>query len=315
MGGALKTLFCKVLILFSRRRRRSSSEAPSPPHISPSSYDLPASEIDEIQAWRQSVELPEDLVCEIISHVNDIKDLLSCSKTCHLWRNLTLPRLHYSLTTFLGKGRRQWPKPLQGLHELSLLGFVKRFGIRFFERSDPQFTFGRFDKEHNLPYFSALKNLRELRIDNLLLSSFMPNVEECFGHLAPTLQSLALSAPEASCRQVLYFVGTFKNLRDLKILRFTPTREYETTTSLPLSPLSQPPRLDGWLTLVQCEGEEFVDEMVTLYGGLRFRRVYLFYVQYTKRVLDECVETLETLQLGPDMDDCSENFFGMKGKG
>ena len=150
-------------------------------------------------------------------------------------------------------------------------------------------------------------------MDNLELSSFMPNIKRYFGHFAPSLQSLALYNPKASPWQVVYFVGLFQDLRDLKLLGdIRLTRGHETAANLGLVPLSRPP-LNGWLTLRSCGREEIVDDMVTLYGGLRFRCVYLCDVDYTQRVLDECATTLETFRT--DQGWRGENFLGRRGKG
>ena len=40
-------------------------------------------------------------------------------------------------------------------------------------------------------------------------------------------------------------------------------------------------------------------EMITLFGGLRFRHMDLFGVAFVHVVLDACAETLETLRLYP----------------
>ena len=63
---------------------------------------------------------------------------------------------------------------------------------------------------------SALTNLQELGIDDLQAFDFMPNIQQCFGHFAPTLRFLALKSPGGSCRQILYFIGLFSSLQDLK---------------------------------------------------------------------------------------------------
>lgn len=48
-------------------------------------------------------------------------------------------------------------------------------------------------------------------------------------------------------------------------------------------------------------------EMITLYGGLRFRYMDLFRVKCVRLLLDACVETLETLRLYPT-DPYGEDF-------
>ena len=49
-------------------------------------------------------------------------------------------------------------------------------------------------------------------------------------------------------------------------------------------------------------------EMITLFGGLRFRYMDLFRVKFVRLLLDACAETLERLRLYPS-DPYSEDFF------
>ena len=135
----------------------------------------------------------------------------------------------------------------------------------------------------------------------------MPNIQRYFGHLAPTLQSLALREPKGSCRQILYFVGLFPKLRDFELLDYDEASEDNVADTF--TPLTQPP-LDGWLVLGDYKGEKLVGEMATLFHDgpkLRFRCVNLKNVQYTRGVLNRCVDSLETLQLC--IDDYGENLF------
>ena len=239
---------------------------------------------------------------------DDVKTLRSCSLTCHSWHDAAKPLLHYSLTTFTN-GIRRWPGPLLEWHNLGLLPLIKRFSI-LFESPSPGFSHEQFNGEQNLPCFSALRNLQELRIDDLVLSSFMPNIKQHFGHF-PTLRSLSLRCPTASCSQMLYFIWLFPNLQDLQLSCFEPAEEDETTSNLAPIPPFRPP-LEGRLKLESYRGEEFVVAMIALYGKLPFRCVHLFDVQCTQRILDECVETLEILELRAD--DYGENPFGLKGR-
>lgn len=231
--------------------------------------------------------------------INDTSTIIACSMTCFAWYIATIPHLHYSLTTDENAvpredGKYQWPRPLQESYKLGLLPLVKRFRIRR-ERSV-------FGPEHlnrsTLRYFSALTNLQELGIDGLQISSFMPNIRRCFGHFSPTLRFLALRKPRGSCRQLLYFIGLFPNLQDLKICYALPREERENKADADLVPLSVPP-LDGRLTLTCFTREKFVREMISFFGGLRFRHMDLFMVWGVRHLLDACASTLEVLRLYP----------------
>ncbi|KAF9780969.1 hypothetical protein BJ322DRAFT_289967 [Thelephora terrestris] len=212
----------------------------------------------------------------------------------------TVPHLHHSLTTeddpFAPESdRHRWPRPLKAMFKLNLLPLVKRFRIRRWHNSwfTPELL-----NERNLRYFSALTNLQELGIDELGISSFMPNLRPCFGHLAPTLRFLALRRPNGSSRQIVYFIGFFPNLQDLKLHYPFLVDEQENIADTTLIPLSSPP-LRGRLTLTLFMREQIVKDMVTLFGGLRFRHMDLFGVKCLPLLLEQCAETLETLRLYP----------------
>jgi len=191
--------------------------------------------------------------------------------TCHSWYIAAIPHLHHTLTTdniaFLANGgKHEWPRPLRNSYDLGLLPLVKQFRIRTYINP---FTPNNLDGR-TLRYFSALTNLRELGIDLLQIPSFMPNIQRYFGHFAPTLRFLALREPRGSSRQILYFIGFFPNLQDLKICYNIPMDVREGTAGVDLTPLSVPP-LCGRLTLTCFTREKLVKDMITLFGGLRFR--------------------------------------------
>ena len=126
----------------------------------------------------------------------------------------------------------------------------------------------------------------------------MPTIQQCFGHFSPTLRFLALREPTGSSRQILYFIGLFPNLQDLKLHYFLPADEQESTDDEMLVPLSIPP-LQGRLTLTCFTRENLVEGVIAHFGGLRFRYMDLFRVKCVPLLLDACAETLETLRLYP----------------
>ena len=242
--------------------------------------------------------LPQEIVEEILScFIYDFPTLLACSMTCHLWYIVTVPHLHHSLTTHDASGlteyrKYMWPRPLKKSYELGLLPLVKQFRIcLWYSKFTPKQLNGL-----TLRYFSALTNLQELGIDSLQVSNFMPTIQQCFGHLSPDLRFLALKDPNGTRRQILYFIGLFANLQDLKLQYSEPTDEPEDTTDPTPVPLSTPP-LRGWLRLVRFTKEELVRDMITLFGGLRFRHMDLFEVSCSQLLLNESAKTLETLRL------------------
>ena len=258
-------------------------------------------------------QLPQEIVEIIFSYfIHDTRTLLACSLTCYSWYTAAVSHLHYSLTADIiynaGREERKhlWPRPLKKSYELGLLHLAKRFQVRLdFNYQDYQFGPDQLS-ERTMRYFSALTNLQELRIDFLQVSSFMPNIQRYFGHLSPTLRSLALKRPNGSCRQILYFLGLFPNLQDFKLERDFAGNERENSADAALIPLSTPP-LRGWLTLIRCTKGILLKDLITLFGGLRFRHMDLYGVSFVRVLLDACTRTLETLRLYPT-DPCSESF-------
>jgi hypothetical protein len=268
----------------------------------------------------QIVELPQELVDQIVSHfIYDKRTLLACSTTCYSWYIAAVPHLHHTLTTDDEYDRHKggepclWPRPLRESYNLGLLPLVKQFRIRLGVSGLNEFTPEKLDR-HALSYFSALTNLQELGIDCLQVSDFMPNIQQCFGHFSPTLRFLALKEPKGSCREVLYFIGLFPNLQDLKLHYTVPRDEQESTLDATLVPLSIPP-LQGRLTLTCFTREKLMKEMISLFGGLRFRQMDLFGVKCVQLLLNACAETLETLRLYPtDAAACRKRFLKRRGQ-
>jgi len=264
-------------------------------------------------------KLPQELVEVIIAYfIYDMCSLLACSMTCYSWYIAATPHLHHSLTTddyysCLNDEKYFWPRSLRKSHKLGLLPLVKRFRIRLgsipYHSRDIGFGPKRLSR-CTLHYFSALTNLQELGIDHLQVSSFMPTIRQCFGHLSPTLRFLALKEPNGSCRQILYFIGLFPNLQDLKLHYRLPMYEQESTADATLVPLSTPP-LQGWLTLTCFTRENLMRDMILLFGGLRFRCMDLFRVKCARLLLGACTRTLETLRLYPT-DPYGERFLKMR---
>ena len=264
----------------------------------------------EVSTARSSpiASLPQEIVEIILScFIYDTPTLIACSLTCYSWYIATVSHLHHSLTTdnapypnWREKKYQTWPLPLKRSYELGLLPFVKRFRIR--ERDHefgPKQLSGR-----TMHYFSAFTNLQELGIDYLQVSNFMPNIHGCFGHLSPTLRFLALQEPNGSCRQILYFIGLFPILQDFKLQYDFTGNKWGDVADATLIPLSTPP-LRGWLTLICCNKDILVKEMIAAFGGLRFRHMEVFGVTFVRLLLDACTETLETLRFYPT-DPCGE---------
>lgn len=245
-------------------------------------------------------ELPVELVDYIIFFIDDIETLRACSVICSLWHAITLRYICYTLTTDneAGSTNYRWPQRLKKSHKF--LPIVNRSCIR--QALDFAPSRHKWREKHFFGYFSKLKtlkefrNLQELGIDNFQASKFVPYIEKYFGHLAPTLRFLALSRPIGSSRQILYFIGLFKELRDLKLCN-PLSAGVESASDSKLKPFSEPP-LCGWLTLSFTE--EFAKDMVDFFPKLRFHYMNFYRVKHAAWLFEACSETLETLWIKPN---------------
>ena len=239
----------------------------------------------------------------IIAHlIYDTSSLLACSLTCCSWYIATVPHLHHTLVA-TPRGRystgSEWPKPLLHMHKLGLLPLVKKFQVHeeaFYHKVDGFSP--RLFNCYILRRFTALTNFQELGIDDLNIPKFLPRIRRYFGHFLPTLRSLALRSPRGSHRQIIYFIGLFQHLEDLKLLSERIDSQGEPAGEPMLTPLSALP-LRGRLAMTRFTRVGFLEDMIDLLGGIRFRHMDICNVNGMPLLLDACAKTLETLRLYP----------------
>ena len=235
----------------------------------------------------------------IIGHLAyDTPSLRACTLTCYSWYIAAAPDLHYNFcisNEFWGPKYR-WPNALGHMHKLGLLPLVRTFWFRG-DNDDDALSLKRFNR-HTLRQFSALTNVRRLVITYLDIPSFMPRIQQYFGHFPQTVQELYLRAPRGSHRQIIYFIGLFEHLEDLEFHDLLGFPEEEPTDDLTLTPLFVPP-LRGGLRLLGFRRVGLLKDIIDLFGGIRFRRMEIYDVDGVPLLLDACAKTLETLTLYP----------------
>ena len=88
-------------------------------------------------------------------------------------------------------------KSLSKLHELGILPLVAEVRILQSSEALPWFMPWAFSRQ-GLRYFSAFTNVQKLRLERMVISSFMPEIERYFGQFSVTLQSITLIAPRCT---------------------------------------------------------------------------------------------------------------------
>jgi hypothetical protein len=242
--------------------------------------------------------LPLEVVEIIIAYLKyDTRSLRACTRTCHSWYIAAVPHLHHTLTVNIdgrGEEKFRWPNPIHYMHMLGLLPLVKEFRVR---GSHNVFSPRRFNY-CILRQFSALTNVQKLELGHMDIPSFMPRIQRCFRHFSPTVQSLVLEEPKGTRRQIIYFIGLFQNLQDLGLLydRFCYLDE-PAGDPAPI-PAFVPP-LRGFLRLVCFGMAGFLEDMIDLFGGIRFSLMHLYRVYGMRSLLSACAKTLECVALDP----------------
>jgi len=256
-----------------------------------------------------ATRLPLEVVEKIISYLsNDKRSLLACTMTCYSWYIAAVPRLHYTLTVSIGlwySSKFEWPNPIPYMHTLGLLPLVKEFRI-----IGDKYSYDRFrPKLFNccvLRQLSALTDVHDLEIQYLDISRFMPRIDQYFRSFLPTVRSLTLREPKGSRRQIIYFIGLFRHLQDLEFLYDGFGSQEDPADDPTLIPAFVPP-LRGWLQLSCSRKVGILKDMIHLFGGLRFRYIYLYDVDGMPLLLGACAKTLELLVLDP-IDPCGEKL-------
>jgi hypothetical protein len=246
-----------------------------------------------------AARLPQEVVDKIIAHlIHDTRGLLTSSLTSRSWYIATIPYLRHTLTTrtstSYGNQRKEtvWPRPLQVASELGWLPFVTRLIIiADYGKGFSQKLFRSWTQRE----FSTLTNVQELSIHYLDIPSFMPEIQRYFGQFSKTLRSLTLITPNASDRQIVFFIGLFPHLENLTLV-LCHKDALEKPGDRTLVPPSIPP-LRGWLKARCCVEKNLVTAMIDLFGGLQFRHMDLIDIGGAQLLLYACADTLETLQL------------------
>jgi len=245
--------------------------------------------------------LPFELVESIIAYlIYDTCSLRACTLTCYSWYIAAVPHLHHTLvvSTFSLLGQREiLPLLLLEKKKLGLLPLIKTLWMygHIYEAS---LSYSRWPANlpNLLPWF-PLNSVSRLRIDYLDIPRFLPRVRWSFMYFLPTLRGLALKEPKGSRREVIYFIGLFKHLHDLKLLHGYTNSPEASAGDMTLVPSFVPP-LRGLLT-VRHPRVGLLKDMIDLFGGFRFRHMDLFGVDGVQILLGACAKTLESVVLQP----------------
>ena len=254
--------------------------------------------------------LPLEVVEMIIAHlIYDLPSLRACALTCYSWYIAAVPHLHHTLTIYFPVQTSDWSGPLQRAHVLGLLPLVKRLRVHGRDDDHAGLSPALFNCRI-LRQFFALSNVQELEIEYLDIPNFMPRIQRYFRNFLPTVRSLSLREPRGSHRQIIYFIGLFQHLQDLKLVYAGFDRWQKTANDPALFPPFIPP-LRGRLTVAHFTETGFLREMINLFGGIRFSHMILFDVDGVRLLLDAGAESLECVKFFPFNSQGEQYFLGV----
>ena len=259
----------------------------------------------------RTVNLPQDVLEVVVADIgDDIPCLKDFSLTCYSWYLAAVPHLHRIVTLEdrpLDASRAEL-KPLAKLHKMELLQFARTLLVRS-SSFEPWLTPRKFDRQ-TLRYFGTLSNIQRLRIERFDLSKFIPDLERYFGHFAQTIKSISLIISSGTQMELLYFLGLFPKLDDIEI-EYYPTAKLDPSPPNPGFELAVPfsvPSLRGQLKLTHFTSETVFRDMITLFGGLRFRYMDLFSVEGSRLLLEACADTLHAVRVYPSVPNSEETI-------
>ena len=255
------------------------------------------------------VPLPYDILEMVIAYLTrDLGALKACSLISRSWYTAATPHLHHTLTlkdTY--DIDRSQMEPLSKLHEFGLLHLVKILRVKQGLGRSRWFVPQPFS-ELDLCNFSTLANVHTLKLQNVEIHRFIPDIELHFGRFSHTLRSITLHDPSCTPQQLSHFLSLFSNLDDIGIHTFHARAPNTIISDMELLPLSTP-RLRGRLALENFTWVEVWTHLVTSCGGLRFRHMDLRMSESCAPVLFKtCAETLETLRFSIRGDPVGKRF-------
>ena len=243
-----------------------------------------------------AARLPQEVLEIIIAYLSYYApSVWACSLTCHSWYTAAVPHLYPTLRlVFDHKNQRfEWSNPIWSMQMPNLFPFVTSVWVG---RCLENLASPRLPDSYTLSKFPALNNIHTFTIAKLEIPGSMRCIQHSFGHSLSNVRSLSLIAPKGTCRQIIFFVGLFRNLENL-LLKEPDIRERE-PGDLALIPPFTPP-LQGRLTARSIASPSLFKDMIDLFGGIRCYYLDVYDVCETQLLLTACAETLQALCLDP----------------
>jgi hypothetical protein len=240
-------------------------------------------------------------VDEILTYLeDDVPSLVSCSESCKALFCSTRPLIHrtFYLSTWYTTNRyRSGSLNRAKFDTLRLAGRAQvfQYTTQLFVRLGNEFV--PKNLRPHLLYFCAMRGITSLTIHRLDVANFLPAFDKWFGHIVPTLRSLALLNARASTEDAFHLVLRFPLLQDLHLTMllqpdYRPPRPYvppELTISPPLNRT-----LKFWGTY---PSNKFIRSLARAPGGIHFRSVEVGDIGMIsiQVLIDACSKTIETI--------------------
>lgn len=161
-----------------------------------------------------SIQIPQELVDEVIDNLNNPRDLRACSLVSSEWLDRSRRRLfaNVSLNTWnFDQWRKNIPPGPDGIS-----AYVRSLTLRQ-ARSivslEPETLMGIMDHLTSFQRLNVLL-LHDVNFDDLFDGQ---SLTQCFGHFGDSVQSLHLHGITADMGTMLFFISLFPNLNHLSI--------------------------------------------------------------------------------------------------
>lgn len=228
-----------------------------------------------------SVRLPQEIVDYIVDYVSDDRPtLFACTHLSRAWCIAARTHLYRTLTVSDLTGF----KATNDLQKMGMVHLVHRMVvIRKINQVD-------FMLSKTLTRLNPFTHLQELDLRYLNVGELVLQLYEGCDTLKSTVRTLELRHPAGGIKHIVCFISLFSNLENLTVDGIN-----RIISDSPIPVVEYSPPLTGRLKLSGISDQDFIHDLVSMRGGVRFRTVDLRFCREVQEIIDGCAATMERL--------------------